>query len=994
MRTPLWILDFNEGNMTAAFLERWWRAYSLNSSEKPDEQDKWYHISSCSGKTFEEILWDAGHLTIRRDGVDPLIPLFGGIARQDTLNVVFMGDITDEKCTIPNFHFWAARLRKSLLSEDSQWTTVPCVNFYGMLWRPATAAVAPGVSAKTRGFLQELNLLMKQDVNHAPFRSVSFIESSDRSEDRTAAFEQMNLAALYLTAEDYLGDVDYHRFVDLKATGVFYEASVHAEQGEFVLSNALVDRIAHSREPEFYDKNAAASFVDSNQDFLGTFAPETLGALLTDECPHPNGKTYAYDIKPGISPWSTKLRKVWAEYYCDYIPNYKKNLVNRVKRSLKSFVRDFKEKLYHNQKKVVSTEAAALQKQVFRIFEDTSSSKFISLAQAEEILAVYKKRIEDAAQSQTDVKIQPFAIPSELKGAAKQAEAENRTPEEALAVLEDKISHHPVAVFALLIRALVLGFLCSFIAWRFLPEIMDVGVALVLTTVLGILPLVVALLKFRVMRIRVEALKQQYVGVMLLRAEEELRTEILACLKVTYQELLQYCDWLKQYKIHFLQEHLSVLPPSTLSFIESSVLQPLVKAGTRINEEENVVLIPPVAIDAYDDVQFSGSFGRKPLLNFDDFSSTHKICIDGNDYDVKAVIRNSHLLSILVKDLMSARAKVRRSIERAATFSSKDIKGKTLLLLDISGSMGGQKLEDLKKAVHNLEESYSVDWIAFSDDVVSSSFDDYSSIDSLEAVAGTQFIPPIILAAEKLKEDVYDDVILISDGCPFEKTEDILEAAYQLQQPLNTISIGKEGSDVMKELSDKTSGIQIVVDDVKEIVRWEGKMQTIVQLGATGEFSFGELIAKCHIPGCAQALKSFSSERIDSEAVSLSNLISRYPGKGIAEWAIFTRRGSELTQTAELLDDQLLLGVDTDASRDRAFVSTINQQMQENALSIQALEGPLMLATLVSMRGLSLKDFLWAGLDERCADLNDREQLASLLFGSPSICNLYNKPIR
>ena len=638
--------------------------------------------------------------------------------------------------------------------------------------------------------------------------------------------------------------------------------------------------------------------------------------------------------------------------------------------------------------------AAALQKQVFRIFVDTGSSNYISLAQAEEILSVYKKRIEDAAQGQSDVKTQPFAIPSELKGAAQQAKAENRTPEEALAVLEDKISHHPVAVFALLIRAVVLGFLLGFIAWKFLPGLIDTGGAFVITTVLGVLPLGIALLQFRAMRIRVEALKQQYVGVMLLRAEEELRTEILACLKVTYQELLQYCDWLKQYKLDFLKQHLSVLSPSILSFVESSVLQPLVKAGTQINDEENVVLIPPVALDAYDDVQFSGSFGKKPLLNFDDSSPTHKICIGGNDYDVKAVIKSPQLLSALVKDLMSARAKVRRSIERDATFSSRDIKGKTLLLLDISGSMGGQKLEDLKKAVHNLEESYSVEWIAFSDDVVSSSFDEGASIDALNAVAGTNFIPPITLAVEKLKEDIYDDVILISDGCPFEKTEDILNAAYQLQQPLNTISIGQDGSEVMKELSDKTNGIQIVVDDVKEIIRWEGKMQTIVQLGATGEFSFGELIAKCHIPGCAQALKAFASERIDSEAVSLSTLITRYPGKGLAEWALFTRRGAELAQTADPLDNQLLLGVDNDASSDRTFVSTITEQMRDYALSIQALEGPLMLATLVSLRGVALKDFLWAGLDEKSADLNDKEQLKSLLFGNPTICNLYDKPIR
>lgn len=991
MSAPLWIIDFNQESRSQAFLDRWWKAYGQNADKAPLPDDLWYYVTRVEGKSFEEILDAAGHLTLIRDGRDPLIPAFKNKPAPGSLNVVFLGDVTDEERTIPKFHFWATRLRLALLSEETQWTTVTRVHFYGMLWRPNTAAVAPGVSAKTRGFLQELNMLMKQDVNHVPFRSVAFVESPDRPADKAAALEKMNLAVLHLSENDFLGDDDHRRFVDLSATGVFYEASVHAEQGGFLLSNALLDAIANSRDPEFFNADAAKEFVEESQDFLDTFAPDTIVGELTDDCPTPNGKTYAYDLVPGISPWSSKLKRVWYEYYCDYIPNFKKNLVNRVKRGLQTFSRDFREKLYANQKEAVTRIAGGLQKQVFRLFVDGSASEYVSLAQAEEILSRCRYRIQSVASEAGDVKISPFAIPSELKNAAGQARIENRTPQEAMAVLEDKISRHPVAVFALVVRAVVLGFLLGFLSWAFLPALAGQTVALVATAVLGLLPLGAALLQFRAMRIRIEALKQQYVGIMLLHCEEELRSDILKCLQVTYQELLKYCDWLKTNKLDFLKRHLSVLSPSEFSFIESPVLQPLVKAGNSNANEDNVVLIPPVALDAYDDIQLSGSFGREPLLHFDASSPMHQVSIDGVNHDVKAVVKDKRQLSKLVKQLMEARTKVKRSIEREATFLSRDIQGKTLLLLDVSGSMDGQPLEDLKKAVHCLEASYLVEWIAFSDKIEASSYEG-NSIDALHSTGGTCFIPPLAMAVEKVKEAIYDDIILISDGSPFENTEGILEVACQLQQPLNTISIGDSGASVMKELSDRTNGVQIVVSDVKEIIHWEGKMQAVVQLGENGEFSFGQLIAKCHIPGCARAMHGFVSSRIQSTASSLCSLITRYPGKGLYEWAQFTRQGSALSQTADVLDEQYLLGVDKDAAKNSSFASAVEKHVDHP--SLVALEGPQMLATLLYVRGVSLRDLLWAGLDEHCADLNDRAQLSSLLFGNPVICNLYDRPIR
>lgn len=993
MRTPLWILDFTDECRSAGFFETWWKAFMENSPEPVPSDDKWFYVSSGAGRSYEDILNDAGHLTLQRDERDPLIPVFKYKGREDqkVLNVVFIGDVTDENNTIPKFHFWATRLRTALLDDETQWTTLRRVHFYGMLWRPNTAAIAPGVSARTRGFLQELNMLMCQDINHVPFRSVSFVESPSDAVEKRSAFDKMYLATLQLSADDFIGDNDRHRFLDLSATGVFFEASVQAQQGEFILSSALIEKLARSKDAAFYNVTAAQELVDSDQETLECFEAKTIVNGLKEDCPVLSSKTYAFDIEPGISPWSTKLRRVWAEYYCDFIPNYKKNLVNRVKRGIKTFTRDYREKLYANQKEVITSLAALLQKQVFRIFVDPSASKYVGLQQAEKILEVYKQRIRDLSTGEAH--IEPFGIPDELRGAAKQAKAENRTPADVLAVLEHKIKNHPVILLAMVFRTLVLGGLLAFLSLTYLPLLIGPEAVVGCAIAVGVLPLLIGILGQRARRIRIESLKQQYIGVMLSKCQDELRDEIIKCLQTTYEEIDAYCAWLKRNKLEFLEEHLSVLSPADFSFEESPVIKPLVKTGNNRPEgEENVILIPPVSVEDISDDQLTGSFDRLPLLDFSHGIPMHRVNINGVEKDMQEVMKQDVMMSGLVKDLMSARATVKQSIESEATFISKDVKGRTLLLLDVSGSMAGENLKDLKKAVHALEESYSVDWIAFSDDVVSSSFDDDANIDLLEASGGTNFIPPITLAAAKIHEELFDDIILISDGCPFEPVEDIMAVALQLQQPLNTISIGNEGADVMKELSERTAGIQVVVDEVKEIVRWEGKMESIVQLGEVGEFTFGQLIAKCHIPGCAKALRSFVHSRMSQDAVTLHSLIADYPGEGLAEWAHFTRRGSSLSHTATPIEEQYTLSANEAASADDGFLRVLQREV--GAPRVIALEDPFILAILLYFRGLTLNDFAWAGLDETCADLNDRATLASLLPEGTMICNMYNRPIR
>ena len=992
MKTPLWILNFlEEGTSIGSFLETWWKAYGKNGGENALPEDRWFHVTDCAGKSFEDIYHEALRLTVVQNETPPLIPFFYGLNKPQKLTVVFLGDIV-EKTTQEYFHFWSAKLRASLLDENLRWTTVPNISFHGILLRPATAAVAPGIKQEARGFLQELHNLMKElDVNHVPFRSVSFIEHIDQEKARQSAIEKMNLAVLHLSGNDFIGNTPEFRFADLSATGVFYEAPVHNEQGIYLISSQLLQQFATSEESAFFNPRKASDYVEKSANMLSELSLDAIADSLVKDCPKPGEKAYAFGLKPGISPWSLRLRKIWDEFYCDFIPNYKKNLVNSVKRELRYFKESFREQLFVSQKETINRTAHDLEHTVFHLFSDDVTESPVGIRQAKEVLKQFRKRIENIARADIEeTEITPFVIPSEFKNAAKQARTESHDSRDLLGLISGKISRFPVTVLALVARMIVLGFLLGVVSWEFLSEAAPITRILV-TVLLGLVPIVAGLLQYRARKIRMRTLKKQYVGMMLEECSADLRKDIVNCLKTTYDELLEFCDWLDRHKLDFLAKNLAVIPPPGFSFTESPVLQPLITAGNPVTGDTDALLIPPTSALADANIRLSGSFGRHPLLDFKDGIPSQKILVDGVATKMNVILKKPELQQKLVRELLRQRTSVKQSVEKDVDFTS--LHGgdlSLLLLLDVSGSMCGNQIEDLKDAVAQLSEKAHVDWIAFNHEVIQSSFNG-DNVHNLEAGGGTSFIPPIEKALEVLKTCFYDQIILISDGCPVESVESVLQKAYELKQPLNTISIGNDGASYMKELSDKTSGEQIIVNEVHEIVHWEGKMKPLVTLGENGEFSFGELVAKCHIPGCAMALHSFIVGKIQNdESFDIVSLLSNYANRrGMEEWNGFTHCGSTLTQTANCKRSVFQLG-----ANDKA-VDSLGEPLRMLGDPVPvSMDNPFMLATLVSFSGLDLKDFLWAGLDDGCKDLNHPDQLQQVLGPNVKIKNIYDKLIK
>ena len=326
-------------------------------------------------------------------------------------------------------------------------------------------------------------------------------------------------------------------------------------------------------------------------------------------------------------------------------------------------------------------------------------------------------------------------------------------------------------------------------------------------------------------------------------------------------------------------------PIDCMSFTPSPRFQPLVKCMPYGTSTEDKVLIPAMKVDVESNLQMSGTFGRYPILNNPPVS---KVIVNGDRYSFEEIIKENsrNLMRDLLCQMLKSTAEARDNVEQQVQFEAIKTPRTKLLLLDVSGSMSDSDMAELKIAVEKLSHTATIKWIAFNDKVVAIG-DSAESFNKISSGGGTNYIPAILKAKEIIDAEVVDQVILISDGQPFESVSDIMNEAYKLSQPIHTISIGSSGASVMKQISDMTSGEQIIVTDIKELsVDVESKFNVIFTLGLSGEYTFAELMQKVYIPGCAEALHKFASARIEIGATNSAEMIIKYAtDKGMSEWA-------------------------------------------------------------------------------------------------------------
>lgn len=1005
MATPLWIVNFAKKDTIESFFAIYWKAILQNTTPNKATSLQWFHITDgdCIGNHQDVINQIARRLTedTVQEGslyLDKLIP--SASSQDKRLNVVFIGDLTDSR-TLAHFHTLATELRANLLGNNP-WSSLPIINFYGLLWRPNTFNFTPGVPLETQAFLNELNTLMNlNDTNLRPFKNVFLFESSVKEEEKEDAMKAMALATLHIALghKPELND----GFVNAGMAGMFYEKEVQKEKEAFLLSHILISNFTNSKEKEFYDPDEATRYVDSCDSFLDSIQAKEIGQIVTAECPMPGQDTYAWEIKNTISPFNLNLKNVWEQYYGNYLVNLKRNLVNSTKKGVLQYALDYKTKLFANQHSYIQEKAKELEDKVFNLFSKTSPSKAIGIQQGIAVLDLFHERIKQAATELDNTRYPVFQIPENLKKAYEQAQNEHQSPDDTLAVLEGKLKNHPVFILSMLVRAIVLGFLLAYFGIFIIQFLVQKQLMaldwfashpVATGTILLAIPIIWAFFRFNEYIARVKALKEQYVSCLLMKLRNDLENEIRKTVNKTYHELDEYCIWLRKNKLEYLQKALSVIPPSDFSFTESPCFQPILKCSVSNSTEEEKLLIPISSVTGDEntlDVRMTGHFNGKDIL---ETPPLNNVTIQGSNYTLAKLETDNtqNLKSTLIKELLKSEATIYSNVEKNVQFGKRTLPNTKLLLLDISGSMSGSALEELKNAVIELSVHTPIKWIAFNDNVVCTSEEEVDLM-SLQANGGTCYIPPLEKAREIMEDCYVDQVILISDGQPFESISEILEKAYGLNQPVNVISIGQSGVETMKELAEKTGGTQIVVENAAQLDTQLGNdLNVLLTAGEQGTFAFGDLLRKCHIPGCARALYDFSINRMVSARQSIAYLLVKYGNKeGLAEWGKVAGASCRYQQAGNRSVSRPWCKLVVEDGLEDNLLKKLYEVIP--GIEVEKLSGmPDLFAFLLCMESIELKDLQWAGIQEDTTLINQKSQLTGYGVGSTEkAINIYGK---
>ncbi|MBO7571232.1 MAG: VWA domain-containing protein [Bacteroidales bacterium] len=994
--TPFWIINFLEKDSCESFFNSYWNAI-LQKKSNGNLPLKFFYITQGWVKDMnKEKIEEIARMRLAMDteeGEDRLIPAF---TKRDSneINVIFIGDITQEK-TIERFHIWAAYLRRQLIQK--RWSTISRVSMYAILLRPETIVANDGVlTYKVKAFLNELNTLESMDINHRPFDRVLFIQAPIKAENRAAAEDSANLAAYHIARTDGKCFNGYHDklYYDTNSTAVFFETDVQKGIDAYNLSVIMLHDMVSSEDKAFYNVKEAESFVDDNQDYVNTMIPLNMSKFIVSECPRVPDFNLS---KPLCHPLNIfKMRTVWKEYYNSYIVGMKSNLVNTMQRDMATFEKDFCNALYERQHKFITEQTYWLQNLVFQMFCDIASHgrfKHIGLKQCLKVLELFKSRIKDAFNSEDKMK-PAFDLPVQLESAIIIAKQNNMTPNKVLDELTSRLERLPVYNMSRFLRSALLGLLVGVPLAIFLSPIALVALPLAI---------LIDMLVYNSKVKRIESLKNQYVGMKLQEIRERLNEELQKCIDKTKDEMRRYMKWLRDKKIVWLQDNLSVLAPPSNQFNVSKVFQPLLNASP--NKSNKLIQTKDIDLNISDrSLMESGSFGQNPIVK--NVPNARLISEeDGSSIGIFDLVNDKMTVQKLVQELMHSDEDVKDGVEQDVEFQKHEgfsDSRNMLLLLDVSGSMYGD-MDSLRDYVKNLEDLGNIEWIAFDDKVVATSRD--SKIEELTSGGGTCYIPAIREAVKWVESEDYDYIVLLSDGGPFEPVNRIVEEAKALDQPLNTIAVGTGAAvNVLIDIAMETGGEEISVSSFEEInhaEKWTSEILPRLALLNNGNYLFGELMKHTQVGACAKALQKYALKRLDANSLTIPILLDQYICKdGFIEWIDYTSQRNTLVTTAEPQRDKLYFATMSDDRRseekmESRILEICNGYNKEMSMCLSENE-PELIVSLMSIRPLlNIGDLQWAStLKKDDESINDKDTMKSLLQEGYSFKNIYDEEIK
>lgn len=977
--TPFWIINFMEKGSVESFFESYWTAVESNSpaDEKPL---KFFHITdgTKAGLT-KEALNDIAfkHLAMDTAEQKKLIPAFTK-NQGNKISVFFIGDITQEK-TIERLHTWAGYLQQKRMENLQQpWYSISHVKMYAILLRPESITIDDKVlNSRVRGFLNELHSLEKMDINNRPFDKVLFLQAPLDKTGRTAAEQSACLATYHIARTEGRCFKSYGQdavYCDASASAVFFEANVQKEIDAYHLGCILIDNLANSQDEEFLNVKEARAFVEKYKTFTDSFKPANTKLFYISEAPHvPNLDITKFSCKLNL----LNIVPIWQYYDAKHI----EKVISHVTEELAVFGRDFKRSLNHQQHKLIFGNSRALLDYVFQMFceRDTEQFKHIGLQQAYSVLEQFRLKIEDAFKS-TDRVPKAFELPKYLDKLLNKSKRLDLSSDSLKNELEARMEALPKIKRSILLTSLTAGVLCCsalipFVQWW------------------GLLMLPIAALIGAVVFIchinNSEKLKDLFVGAKLREIRAELDEHAANLQEKTVSEMKQYMKWMKEKKIGRLQNEMHAIEPPSFHFQTTKVFQPLVKSNIDTDTASQSLL--------------SGSFGSAPLVRpippIQVYSEVKNATV--NIYDM--LNANKDAVQGLVQALMFCDEEIINAEEEQVEFmrhESVTIGHDMLLLLDVSGSMYSD-MDALKKYVHDLESVGNIEWIAFDDKVVATSKE--TEIDNLSAGGGTCFVPAIEQAVKWLETNSYDTIILLSDGCPCESADEIVAAADGLNMPLNTIAVGGADEAMLTEIAIRTGGKEVTVDSFEQINTpdvWKNEIMPNIEMLATGDYAFGELMKHTQIDACASALRKFSLYCIKDYSLRIPVIFSGYIHEpGFDEWLDMASQRNTLFPAAAQMR-----AIDNFSSEDEGLpdMETMKTRISEmcerhsTSMDFQLSNGePDMVVSLVSLRPLqNMGELQWASsMSHGDTTLNEPKMLKELMSNQGKVVNIYDEEI-
>ena len=918
----LLIIDLTESqNAVKAFYDSYWAAFLDNQKDHDypvGKREPWFCISTpddlglfVEDADTAQTIGQKVYAAVRK--ADNLINPVNGMIKyefndQNEFNRIFVIVLGDTyTLSTRRFFLPLATSLKVDTQQPNHWNTTPNVYLYGLLYHREEVSYGTSLKKEEKAFINQVHNI--QNAWHT-FDHVLFFEKPVSKRDE--AINNMALASLHLSFEDFhdaraLKTYENYQsipiFLNAGASGIYFEREVQNDREAFLLGHTLLEPFVNSTEKEFYDKDAAKKRANSISTF-NELDGENLYNHLSKGMPELDTSQLDVVSIP-VNPGSTKVRKVWPRYFDKdngYVANLKANLVNKIRLYLDEYEKECLEKISENQLEWFKHHSKQVEDGIFGVFDDEHPDEHCSMQQAIEVARQAERlanqkiadksgnvNISNVINNDDGKLIGPLPIPSKFKKTYStiQMGGGDISERDVLEALDAKLKKHPVFMFSMFSRALLLGILLGVPFLFFLPF---------LAPLLFLAPIVAYFLIYRHYMNELENLQERYICVCLYKLNKKLLQHYKNAIYKSQCGIRDFCKWNWEERLSMLRNCLGVLAPKEFHFEPFEDFQPLLTDNLKIKVEDKVKRVVRDEGEVQEaPAMSSGKFDNLPLLNsVPDFNVKGDAL--GSTYPKSVMdLSNSDKMRLIHK-LMQQTAFVPQQMEEVLDPAQMILRsaGSAVLMLDVSGSMCGQPFEDLKKAVKTLKEEFNdqVRWVAFADKAVL----DHDVDDDLDKAAatcggGTSYVPAFELLIESNMNGEIDlgKLIIISDGCPWD-TEKSRKKILELGCIVDVIYIGTGDEAYLKELAESTGGTLHQVEDVKN-----AQIQTVVEEGIKtgfklaneGEFPFGELLRKSAIRPCMKALLVFTKNSMDIGNLCIEKMIADHGNKsGLQNWLV------------------------------------------------------------------------------------------------------------